>query len=159
MALNVRVGEEAPDFTLPDQHDRPWSLSDHRGAPVVLYFYPRDNTPGCTSQACDVRDHWAAFADRGAAVVGISPDSADSHERFAREHELPHTLLADEDRTVLEQYGAWGEKQSSGTTRMGVIRSSVVVDAAGRIAATFDTIKPAEQSAKALAAIDGLPNP
>ena len=156
MPMNVAVGDTAPDFTLPDQHGRPWSLSEHRGTPVVLYFYPRNNTSGCTSQACDVRDHWAAFEDRGTPVVGISPDSVASHHGFADSHELPHTLLADPERTVLETYGAWGEKQRGGETVMGVIRSSVVVDADGRVAAVFDTIKPAERSDLTLSALDDL---
>lgn len=154
--MNVTVGEQAPDFTLPDQNGDPWSLMAHRGTPVVVYFYPRDNTTGCTNQACDVRDNWSAFQGRNTVVVGISPDSVDSHQGFASKHNLPHTLLADPDRRIIEQYGAWGEKRRGGETTMGVIRSSVVIDAEGRVAAVFDDIKPAEQSERALAAVDEL---
>ena len=155
--MNVTVGDAAPDFTLPDQDGQAWTLSEHRGSPVVLYFYPADNTSGCTAQACDVRDHWRAFEKREVAVAGISPDDVASHEQFAASHELPHTLLADPERTVLETYGAWGEKTRGGQTRMGVIRSSVVIDADGRVAAVFETIDPSAQSTLALSAVDDLP--
>ncbi|MFO8075295.1 MAG: peroxiredoxin [Egibacteraceae bacterium] len=154
--MQVTVGEPAPEFTLEDQHGQPWSLANQRGRPVVLYFYPKDDTPGCTSQACDVRDHWAGFTEAGAAVAGISPDDVASHGRFAAKHELPHTLLADPEREVIETYGAWGEKIRSGKASMGVIRSSVVIDADGHVAAVFDQIEPAEQSAKALEAVRAL---
>ncbi len=151
--MNVTVGEPAPDFTLPDAEGNDWTLSAHRGKPVVIYFYPKDNTPGCTTQACDVRDHWAEFTEVGAEVVGISPDDVDSHRGFARDHELPHTLLADPDRTVIEAYGAWGERSMYGRTYLGVIRSSVVVGPDGDVWAVFDTIQPKQQSAKALKVI------
>ena len=147
--MNVRVGDEAPRFTLLDQRGEPWALQDH--LPAVVYFYPKDETRGCTEQACDVRDHWAEFRALGVAVAGISPDDVDSHSRFAAKHGLPHTLLADPQRQVIDAYGAWGEKQRRGETVVGVIRSSAVIDANGRVAAVFDTIMPAEQSAKALA--------
>jgi thioredoxin-dependent peroxiredoxin len=151
--LNVEVGDEAPDFTLPDQRGDPWSLAAQRGRPVVLYFYPRDDTPGCTNQACDVRDHWAAFTELGASVAGISPDDVASHERFAARYDLPHTLLADPERTVIEAYGAWGERKAYGKVRQGVLRSSVVIGPDGRVTAVFDRIRPADQALKALAAI------
>lgn len=154
--MNVEVDKPAPLFSLPDQHGRPWSLEAHRGSPVVLYFYPRDDTTGCTTQACDIRDHWGEFADQGVAVAGISPDGVDSHAAFASRYDLPHTLLADPDRDVIEAYGAWGEKTSFGQTRQGVLRSSVVIDAAGTVAAVFGRIKPDEQSRKALEAVQRL---
>jgi thioredoxin-dependent peroxiredoxin len=150
--VKVGIGDPAPEFTLLDQRGEPWSLADQRGRPVVLYFYPKDDTPGCTNQACDVRDHWAEFTEIGAAVAGISPDDVDSHSRFAAKHDLPHTLLADPRREVIDAYGAWGEKQRFGKTVEGVIRSSVVVGPDGTVAAVFDRIKPEEQSAKALEA-------
>jgi thioredoxin-dependent peroxiredoxin len=154
--MKVAPGDPAPTFTLPDADGTPWKLEDHRGSPVVLYFYPRDDTPGCTTQACDIRDHWAEFQELGVEVVGISPDDSASHAAFAARHELPHTLLADTQRNVLEAYGAWGERSMYGKKYMGVIRSSVVVDADGKVAAVFAKVKPKEQSAKALEAVREL---
>lgn len=154
--MKVKVGDPAPDITLPDQHGEPWSLQAQRGTPVVVYFYPKDDTPGCTNQACDVRDHWEEFSRLGVPVVGISPDDVDSHAAFAGKHGLPHTLLADPHKEVIGAYGAWGEKSMYGKKYEGVIRSSVVIDADGTIAAVFDKIQPKQQSAKALAAIREL---
>lgn len=151
--MKVQAGDRAPEFTLRDQDGKQWSLEQQRGRAVVLYFYPRDDTPGCTSQACDVRDHWAGFKEAGAVVVGISPDGVDSHARFASKYRLPHTLLADPDRQVITAYGAWGTKSMYGKQYEGVIRSSVVIDADGRILAAFDKIQPKQQSAKALKAL------
>ncbi|MGH8886697.1 MAG: thioredoxin-dependent thiol peroxidase [Egibacteraceae bacterium] len=152
--MNVQTGDRAPEFTLADQDGNEWSLADQRGRPVVLYFYPRDDTPGCTSQACDVRDHWGGFEGIGAVVVGISPDDVGSHARFASKYGLPHTLLADPAREVITAYGAWGTKSMYGKRYEGVIRSSVVIDADGRVLAVFDKIQPKQQSAKALKALE-----
>ena len=154
--MKVAVGDQAPVFGLKDQAGEAWSLADHRGAPVVLYFYPRADTPGCTTQACDIRDHWSEFSDLGVEVVGISPDQVDDQASFAAKFELPHRLLADPDREAIDAYGAWGERSMYGQTYMGVLRSSVVVDAEGKVAAVFDSIKPADQSSKALQAIRAL---
>lgn len=154
--MNVSEGDRAPQFTLLDQHGEKWSLKDHRGKPVVLYFYPKDDTPGCTKQACDVRDSWSAFAELDVEVAGISPDDHHSHGAFAARHELPHTLLADPERKVLDKYGVWGEKSMYGRTFMGVHRSSVVIDAAGKVAAAFPRIQPAKQSAKTLEVVRRL---
>ena len=154
--MNVEVGDNAPQFTLVDQSGAKWALKDHRGAPVVIFFYPKDETPGCTTQSCDVRDNWSEFTELGAAVVGISPDDHHSHAAFAARHNLPHTLLADPERKVIEKYGAWGEKNMYGKKFMGVLRSSVVIDAKGKVAAVFPTIKPEKQSEKTLAVIRGL---
>ncbi|MBA2578137.1 MAG: thioredoxin-dependent thiol peroxidase [Euzebyaceae bacterium] len=151
--MPLKPGEDAPPFTLPDQDGKPWSLSEHRGTPVVLYFYPKDDTPGCTTQACDIRDHWSDFGAVGGVVVGISPDDSASHASFAQKYELPHTLLADPDREAISAYGAWGERSRNGKTFQGVLRSSVVVDEEGKVLAVFDAIKPAEQSQRALAAL------
>jgi thioredoxin-dependent peroxiredoxin len=156
--MRVQVGDQAPSFTLEDQQGEAWSLDERRGRPVVLYFYPKDDTPGCTTQACDIRDRWAEFEALGVAVAGISPDDVESHGRFATKFDLPHTLLSDPDREVIDAYGAWGEKKMYGKTFEGVIRSSVVIDAEGRIAAVFDRIKPAEQSDKALEVAQTLTN-
>jgi peroxiredoxin Q/BCP len=150
------VGKKAPQFTLLDQDGNRWSLKEHLGSPVVLYFYPKDDTPGCTTQACDIRDNWSQFEELGVEVVGISPDDHHSHRAFAERYELPHTLLADPDRKVLEKYGVWAEKSMYGKKFMGVVRSSVVIDARGKVAAVFPHIKPAEQSTKALAVVRDL---
>lgn len=156
--MKVSVGEQAPPFTLPDQEGDDWPLEAHRGTPVVLYFFPKADTPGCTTQACDVRDHWADFRDRGVEVVGISPDAVDAQSSFAAKYELPHRLLADPDRAAIDAYGAWGEKSMYGKTYEGVLRSSVVVAPDGTIAAVFDKIQPKDQSAKALKAVEALRN-
>lgn len=154
--MRVQIGDEAPDFTLADQDGNDWQLSAQRGAPVVLYFYPRDDTPGCTTQGCDIRDNWTSFTEAGATVAGISPDSPESHAKFAGKYGFPHTLLADTEKAVMQAYGAWGERSMYGKKFMGVLRSSVVIDANGKVAAVFDKIKPAEQSAKALEVLGTL---
>lgn len=154
--MKVSVGDPAPPFTLPDQNGNPWSLEEHRGRPLVIYFYPRDDTPGCMNQACDVRDHWAEFTAAGADVVGVSPDDVSSHAAFADKYDLPHTLLADTDRAVIDAYGAWGEKTAFGRTVEGVIRSCVVVAADGTVAAVFDRIRPDEQSRLSLEVVRSL---
>ena len=154
--MKVDVGQKAPQFTLPTQEGKEWSLADHTGSPVVLYFYPKDDSKGCTTQACDIRDNWSDFADLGVAVVGISPDDAASHRSFADKHALPHTLLADTERQVIETYGAWGPKNVAGKETIGVIRSSVVIDGQGDVAAVFDTIQPDEQSEKSLKVVRDL---
>lgn len=154
--MKVTVGDEAPNFSLTDQDGAEWSLADHRGQPVVIYFFPRADTPGCTTQACDIRDHWGEFSQLGAEVVGISPDKPDAMAKFAGKYDLPHRLLGDPDRDVLERYGVWGEKTYRGRTFDGVIRSSVVLDPEGKVAAVFDTIKAGEQSERSLDAVRAL---
>jgi len=154
--MKIKTGDEAPQFTLVDQDGEEWSLAAHRGSPVVVYFFPKADTPGCTTQACDIRDHWADFGDLGVEVVGISPDQQDKMAKFAGKYDLPHRLLGDPQRQAIEDYGAWGEKKMYGKAREGVLRSSVVIDADGRVAAVFDAIKPKEQSEKALGAVKAL---
>lgn len=154
--MALTPGQAAPDITLPDQNGDSWKLGDHRGKPVVVYFYPKDDTPGCTNQACDIRDNWAEFTELGVPVVGISPDDVASHARFAEKYDLPHTLLADPDRTVISEYGAWGERNVFGKTVEGVLRSSVVIDADGNIAQVFAKIQPKQQSEKSLAKVREL---
>ena len=154
--MKVTVGMKAPGFALHDQQGDEWRLEDQRGRPVVLYFYPKDDTPGCTNQACDIRDSWGDFAEAGAAVAGISPDDVASHDKFAAKYDLPHTLLADPDRAVIDAYGAWGERTKLGKTFEGVIRSSVVIAPDGTITEVFDTIQPKEQAAKSLEVVRNL---
>jgi len=129
----VEVGDVAPTFTLRDQDGVDRTLAELNDRPVLLAFYPADGTPGCTTQACDIRDRWAEFESLGVRVVGVSPDDVATHAGFAREHGLPQTLLADPDHAVLEAYGAWGEKVLYGRTSVGVIRSSVLIGADGRV--------------------------
>lgn len=152
------AGDRAPTFTLEDQDGREVSLESLQGAPVVIYFYPKDDTPGCTTQACGIRDQWSEFENAGAHVLGISPDSVESHARFAGKHDLPHTLLADPERTVMEAYGAYGEKVLYGKTTVGVIRSTFLVGPDGTLAKVWkrvQTKKHADQVLKALGELTG----
>ncbi|MEX1178681.1 MAG: thioredoxin-dependent thiol peroxidase [Nitriliruptor sp.] len=150
----IEAGQPAPTFTLPDQHGRDVSLAELRGQPVVLYFYPKDDTPGCTTQACGIRDQWAEFESAGATVLGVSPDTVESHAAFAGKYDLPHTLLADPERTVLEAYGAYGEKVLYGKTTVGVIRSTFLIDPEGTVAKVWKQVQTkthADQVLKAIA--------
>jgi thioredoxin-dependent peroxiredoxin len=131
----VKVGQPAPDFALRSDSGDTVRLSDLRGRPVVVYFYPKDDTPGCTRQAWAIRDSWADFERAGVTVLGISPDSTESHERFRDKYTLPFPLLADEDHAVAEAYGAWGKKSRYGKTSIGLIRSGFVIDRDGTVAA------------------------
>lgn len=152
----LEPGQPAPDFTLPDADGQPVSLADLRGRPVVVYFYPRDDTPGCTRQACAIRDEWAAFQDLDAAVVGISPDTVGSHAAFRDRHGLPFTLLADPEAEVIRRYGAWGEKQMYGRRYEGVIRSTVLVDADGNVAAHWPKVSPKTHAERVLSELREL---
>jgi thioredoxin-dependent peroxiredoxin len=154
--VNIDAGDIAPDFTLPDQDGTPVTLSALRGSPVLLYFYPRDETPGCTTQAQGIRDRWDEFTSRGVVVLGISPDPVESHAAFCANHDLPHTLLADIDHAVMETYGAWGEKVLYGKTSVGVIRSSVLLDADGRVVKLWRRAQAKSHADRALKAIEEL---
>jgi peroxiredoxin Q/BCP len=135
-------GDQAPDFTLPDQSGEPVTLSDLRGQTVVLYFYPRADTPGCTTQACGIRDHAGDYEAIDVRVIGISPDPVAAVERFADKYDLGFTLLADEDHAVADAYGTWGEKSMYGKTYMGVQRATFIIDPDGRIARVFPKVSP-----------------
>ncbi|HWQ24532.1 MAG TPA: thioredoxin-dependent thiol peroxidase [Gaiellaceae bacterium] len=154
--MAVETGAPAPDFTLPSDAGEPVTLSQLRGRPVVLYFYPRDDTPGCTRQACGIRDAWAELERRGAVVLGVSPDSAQRHARFKEKHGLPFTLLADEEHAVAEAYGVWVEKSMLGKRYEGVERSTFLIDAAGNVARIMRRVKPDTHAAQVLAALDEL---
>lgn len=130
----IEAGDAAPDFTLPDQDGNPVSLSDLAGKWTVLYFYPADDTPGCTTEACEFTDSIKDFEDLDAVVYGCSPDSPESHRKFIAKHDLKVDLLADEDHSVLEAYGAWGEKTLYGRKMIGVTRSTVIIDPEGKVA-------------------------
>jgi peroxiredoxin Q/BCP len=138
----VREGQAAPDFELTSDSGEDVRLSDLRGRPVVLYFYPKDDTPGCTKQACSFRDAYGEFEERGATILGVSPDSEASHVRFKEKFGLPFTLLADPDHEVAEQYGVWVEKSNYGRKSMGIKRSTFVIDAEGNVAKAMLGVSP-----------------
>lgn len=150
------VGTMAPAFTLEDQDGNPVSLEGQRGRWVVLYFYPEDDTPACTTQACDLRDSWSALQESGVAVLGVSPDDAASHRKFRDKYQLPFPLLVDEGHRVAERYGAWGEKQLYGRTYIGLIRTTVIIDPDGRVAQVFPRTRAAGHAARILAALERL---
>jgi peroxiredoxin Q/BCP len=151
--MAVEVGQEAPDFELESDAGERVRLSSLRGQPVVLYFYPKDDTPGCTLQACEIRDSWSDFEARGAVVLGVSPDSVASHEKFRAKYDLPFTLLADPDHEVAEAYGVWGERSYAGKTYMGIERSTFVIDADGSVASVMREVKPGEHAGDVLNAL------
>ncbi len=138
----VEEGKEAPDFELTSDSGEHVRLSQFRGQPVVLYFYPKDDTPGCTKQACAIRDSYDDFAETGAVVLGVSPDDESSHVKFKEKYGLPFTLLADPDHAVSEQYGVWGERKYMGRTYMGIERSTFLIDEEGRVAKVMRRVKP-----------------
>jgi thioredoxin-dependent peroxiredoxin len=149
----IREGEEAPDFTLGSDDGDYITLSSLRGRPVVLYFYPRDDTPGCTTQACAIRDAYDEFERAGAVVLGVSPDDERSHVKFKQKYDLPFTLLADPDHLVAETYGVWGEKSYMGRKYRGVSRSTFVIDQAGVVKKVFPKVKPATHADEVLAVL------
>jgi thioredoxin-dependent peroxiredoxin len=151
----VREGDAAPDFTLRSDAGEEVTLSSLRGRPVVLYFYPKDDTSGCTTQACGIRDAYGEFERAGAVVLGVSPDDESSHARFREKHDLPFTLLADTDHSVSEQYGVWGEKSFAGRKYMGVKRSTFVIDPAGAVKTVMHDVKPATHADDVLASLAG----
>jgi thioredoxin-dependent peroxiredoxin len=149
----VEEGKPAPDFELASDTGERVKLSDFRGTPVVLYFYPKDDTPGCTAQACAIRDAWSEFEAHGAVVLGVSPDTVASHARFRDKYDLPFTLLADPEHEVAETYGVWTEKSMAGKTYMGIERSTFVIDATGNVARAMRRVKPDEHADAVLAAL------
>jgi thioredoxin-dependent peroxiredoxin len=152
----VKVGKMAPDFTVLNDRDERVSLSSFRGSPVVLFFYPKDDTTGCTVEACSFRDTLPRFEDLEAVVLGISPDTPKSHRKFKKKFDLPYTLLSDEGHVVAEKYGLWVEKTFYGRKYMGVARTTFVIDAAGRIARIFDKVKPEEHAPEVAEAVAAL---
>ncbi|HWE59848.1 MAG TPA: thioredoxin-dependent thiol peroxidase [Solirubrobacteraceae bacterium] len=146
-------GDQAPDFSLPDQNGDLVTLSELKGTPIVLYFYPKVDTPGCTTQACGIRDHRADYAELGATVLGVSPDPVKPIARFADKFDLGFPLLSDEDHSVAESYGVWVEKSMYGRTYMGNERSTFLIDADGKISHIFRKVKPAEHDEQVLAAL------
>ena len=148
------AGKKAPGFSLPSDTGKTISLADFAGRKkVVLYFYPKDDTSGCTTQACEFRDSWAAVQAAGAVVLGVSPDGVSSHGKFKGKYQLPFPLLADEDHSVAEAYGAWGEKSMYGRKYLGILRTTFVIGADGRILQVFERVKPKGHAAAVLAAL------
>jgi peroxiredoxin Q/BCP len=152
----VEPGDTAPDFTLPDQDGNEVTLSELRGQPVVLYFYPKADTPGCTTQACGIRDHRGDYERAGAKVLGVSPDTATAQGNFAGKYELDFTLLADENHEVAELYGVWGEKKMYGKTYMGVARATFLIDPEGKVAKVFPKVSPKTHDEVVLEALGEL---
>ena len=149
----IEIGTAAPDFTLLDQDGIAQSLSDYRGSKVVLYFYPRDNTAGCTKQACSFAELHPQFQEKGAIVIGVSKDSVASHKRFQEKHGLPFTLLSDPDKEVIRAYGAWQEKRSGGKASMGAVRTTYLIDEDGVVVRAMAKVKAADNPAQMLGAL------
>lgn len=142
--MAIVEGEKAPDFKRLDQNDKEHSLADYAGKYLVIYFYPKDNTPGCTKESCTFRDNIAAFTDKNCAVLGVSKDSAKAHTNFISKYELPFDLLVDKEAEMIEAYGAWGEKKNYGKTYMGIVRSTVLIGPDGNVIKHWATVKKAE---------------
>lgn len=148
----LNEGSAAPAFKTKDANGETFSLKDLRGQKVVLYFYPKDDTPGCTKEACSFRDAFSQFKKKGIAVLGVSPDSEAKHQKFVTKYKLPFTLLADTDRSIAEAYGVWGEKKFMGRTYMGVHRTTFLIDEKGKIKKIFEKVKPEDHASEVLEA-------
>ncbi|MEQ2010070.1 MAG: thioredoxin-dependent thiol peroxidase [Limisphaerales bacterium] len=151
--LKLKEGEIAPAFTVLTNGDQTVSLADFKGRAVILYFYPRDDTPGCTKEACAFRDAFADFTARGAVVLGVSADSVKSHDKFVKKFKLPFTLLADEDKRIVDAYGVWGEKTFMGRRYQGIHRVTFLIGGDGRIRKIWPKVKPDEHAAEVLAVL------
>jgi peroxiredoxin Q/BCP len=151
----IDEGKPAPDFEAETDSGETVKLSDFRGRPVVLYFYPKDDTPGCTTEACEFRDAYDVYRERGAEVLGVSPDNVASHEKFKSKYQLPFTLLADPDHAIADKYGVWGERKFAGKTYLGINRSTFVIDPDGNVAAAMLGIKPAGHAQDVLDKLPG----
>ena len=154
--MPISPGIQAPDFSLLDETNLSRSLSDFRGKPVILYFYPKDDTTGCTTEACGFRDDYSAYVKADVVVLGVSPDSPISHAKFKEKYSLPFPLLADDGHKVCDEYGVWGPKKSYGREYEGVLRTTFLIDSNGRIAKVFENVRPAEHSAEVLDAVKSL---
>jgi peroxiredoxin Q/BCP len=152
----LSVGAQAPDFHLVDQTGHSHQLADYQGQWLLLYFYPKDDTPGCTTEACQLRDHWQQLQELGVTVLGVSGDSAASHRKFADKHQLPFALLADQDKELMRAYGVLAEKSIFGKTFLGVKRSSFLIDPAGKIAKVYPAVKPATHAEQVLTDVRAL---
>lgn len=149
--MKLAIGDKAPAFEVPDQDGKARSLSEFKGKTVLLYFYPKDDTPGCTKEACTIRDSWGDFKKAGIVVLGVSVDSVAKHRKFADKYELPFTLLADEGKEIVKSYGVWGPKKFMGREFLGVKRWSFLIAPNGTIAKIYENVKPAEHAEEVLA--------
>ena len=154
--MTLETNTPAPDFELLDDAGAPRRLSDFRGQPVILYFYPADDTPGCTKEACNFRDDYSAYLNTKVTILGVSPDSVKSHAKFKAKYQLPFALLADEGHAVCNAYGVWGPKKFMGREHEGVLRTTFLIDAHGKIAKVFENVRPSEHSTEVLAALKGI---
>ncbi len=154
--MELKVGQKAPDFKLPDENGKLHKLSDYKGKTVVLYFYPADDTPGCTLEACNFRDDYLKYKAAGAVILGVSPDDEQSHEKFKAKFNLPFPLLADVGHKVCEQYGVWAEKTMFGKKYMGVVRSTFLIGPDGKIAEVYSKVSVPKHSEKVLKAVEEL---
>lgn len=151
--MPIQSGIQAPDFTLVDDTNTTRRLGDYIGKPVVLYFYPKDDTPGCTTEACNFRDDYSSYDRAGVVILGVSPDSPASHAKFKQKYQLPFTLLADPGHKICDLYGVWGPKKFMGRTHEGVLRTTFLIGPDGMIIKVFSNVKPAEHSAEILEAL------
>ena len=149
----LKPGSNAPPFSLPSDGGKQVSLNDLRGKKIVLYFYPKDDTSGCTAEACEFRDNWRDVQRLGAVVLGVSPDGVASHDKFKKKYDLPFPLLADEDHAVAKAYGVWGEKSMYGRKYLGIFRTTFVIDELGKIAKVFEKVKPKGHAAQVMEAL------
>jgi thioredoxin-dependent peroxiredoxin len=152
--MTLSANTMAPDFSLQDETNTLRRLSDFRGRSVILYFYPKDDTPGCTAEACNFRDDYSAFMDSDVVILGVSPDSAQSHKKFKEKYSLPFHLLSDDGHKICSLYGAWGIKKIYGKEHEGVLRSTFIIGKTGKIVKVFENVKPAEHSSEVLAALE-----
>jgi peroxiredoxin Q/BCP len=151
--MPISPNQPAPDFGLPDENGNLRTLAEFRGKPVVLYFYPKDDTPGCTTEACSFRDDYSAYQEAGVVILGVSPDTSKSHTKFISKFNLPFPLLADPDHKVAEAYGVWGPKKVMGKSVSGILRTTFLIGPNGEILKVFENVKPAGHSLEVLAAI------
>jgi len=148
--MNIKAGDKAPDFEAKDQNGETIKLSDLKGKKVVLYFYPKDDTPGCTAEACNLRDNYESLQQSGYEVIGVSGDDEATHQKFIKKYDLPFTLIADTDKKVHELYGAWGEKKMYGRTYMGTLRKTFLIDENGLIESVIEKVKTKDHTAQIL---------
>ncbi|HEY9152219.1 MAG TPA: thioredoxin-dependent thiol peroxidase [Anaerolineales bacterium] len=154
--MTISSGIPAPEFELLDDTNSARRLSDFKGQPVILYFYPKDDTPGCTKEACNFRDDYSAYQKANVTILGVSPDSVKSHVKFKEKFQLPFPLLADEDHRVCSAYGVWGTKKFMGKEYEGVLRTTFLINSDGEIARVFEDVRPSEHSAEVLEALKNL---
>jgi peroxiredoxin Q/BCP len=155
--MAISAGIPAPHFELPDDTGTSRKLSDYRGRSVILYFYPKDDTPGCTKEACNFRDDYSAYEKAGVAILGVSPDDVKSHAKFKKKFQLPFPLLADEGHKVCDLYGVWGPKKFMGREYEGVLRTTFLIDGNGKIVRVFENVRPAEHSIELLSELGAAP--